>query len=62
MMRISYSVGITDKAGRDASLTGSSELIDRIEALLEANGFKWNEEVECWDEGFYDSTPKEDRR
>jgi len=52
---ISYSVTITDKTGRDVQLSGSSDLIDRIEAMLEANGFKWNDQVECWDEGFYET-------
>ena len=48
-----YSVTITDKAGHEAQLSGSPYVLDRIETMLEAAGFKWNEEVECWDEGFY---------
>ena len=52
---ISYSVTITDRAGREVQLSGSSDLIDRIENILSANGFKWNEQVECWDEGFYET-------
>ncbi len=50
---ISYSATITDKAGREVMISGSADLIDHIGEILETNGFKWNEQVECWDEGFY---------
>lgn len=59
---IKYSISFTAKKGGEASINGSDEAIAAIERTFRKAGIKFNRNVETWDEGFYDSTPKSTKR
>ena len=48
----------TLKDGAVIEIMGESAALDSMIELLEASGFTYNEHIETWDEGFYDSTHK----
>jgi len=43
--------------GSEAEITGADAALEAIEKAFKKAGIKFNEQVETWDEGFYD-TPK----
>lgn len=45
---------VTFKSGDDCKIIGNEKAIDRMIELLEKAGFKWNEQICTWDEGFYE--------
>lgn len=55
---IDFGVFFTAKSGAECKITGDLAAVERITAILAARGVQFNEEIETWDEGFYDSTPK----
>lgn len=53
MSAVKYTIHFTALDGSEATITGDSEAISAIEGALEKAGIEYNEQVECWDEGFY---------
>lgn len=53
---LSATLYFTAKDGSEATVTGNAKALDAIEAIFEKAGVKYNEQIECWDEGFYEST------
>lgn len=59
---IDYTISFTAKNGGEASIKGSDDAIAAIERAFRKAGIKFNREVETWDDGFYDTTPKSKKR
>lgn len=57
MTTIQFAIHVTAKDGSEAKITGDETALDAIEAALRKGGAKWNEEVGCWDFGFYKKNP-----
>jgi len=46
-------IDITTKDGYAARITGDDAAVQKVEELLTAQGWQWNEQVLTLDEGFY---------
>jgi hypothetical protein len=55
---ITTTIYFTAKNGADAQITGDSEAIDAIEKIFKKAGVRWNDSVETWDAGFYETKRK----
>lgn len=44
---------VTIKDGYSVELSGDHQAIEEVTRILEENNFKWNEETETYDQGFY---------
>ncbi len=53
MAKVQYTAHFTSKEGYEAQITGDEPAIRAIEDLFERAGIRFNESVECWDEGYY---------
>jgi hypothetical protein len=54
LIKVTLSAYFTAKNGETAMITGDHGAIEAIEKIFEAAGVKFNDEVETWDEGYYE--------
>ena len=52
---IEYRMSFTAKDGTEASIVGHVNALEAIEKAFEKAGIKYNDDIETWDEGFYDA-------
>ncbi len=57
-MPIKYTLHFTSKDGSEAQITGDVNALNAIERAFERTGIRFNENVGCWDEGYYKRTPQ----
>lgn len=50
----SWTFYVTAKDGGEAKVVGDVAAIEAVKRALEKDGWKFNSDVGCWDQGFYD--------
>ncbi len=61
-MTLRYAINFTSKDGSEAEIIGHPMAIDVIERAFKRAGIRFNENVECWDEGYYELKPQQTHR